>query len=94
MSDQKKFILLFRKVHFRTWAEIRADRYYRSRSEDAESQMRRLQKFFSEDCTEKHLCQTPHTKPMACKHSRTQIQKGPKVITNPLPILSLAKVQT
>ena len=33
MSDQEKFLLLVRKVHFRTWAEIRADRYYRSRSE-------------------------------------------------------------
>ena len=34
MSDQEKFLLLVRKVHFRTWAEIRADWYYRSRSED------------------------------------------------------------
>lgn len=61
MSDQEKFLLLVRKVHFRTWAEIRADRYYRSRSEDYASLKATLTEKFSEDYTEKHLLpKQPH----------------------------------
>jgi hypothetical protein len=37
MSDQEKFIMLIKKLHPKTFSELRSDRYYKHRSEDYKS---------------------------------------------------------
>ena len=57
MSDQKKFILLTRKLHPKTFAEMRADRFFKRRTEAFEDRKEALMEKAEEDWQEKHLVQ-------------------------------------
>ena len=88
MSDHEKLLLLFRKVHSRTWAEICADWYYRSGSEDYASPKGKLTELFSEDYTEKNLPKPPH-KPHGLQKPQEPDPKGPKADQQPTPNFKL-----
>ena len=86
MNDQEKFLLLVRKIHFHTWAEICADRCYCSRSEEYSSLEATLTENFFEDYTEKHILPKQPHKAHGLQTLQDPDPKRPKVITNRLPI--------
>jgi hypothetical protein len=55
MSDQEKFILLTRKLHPKTFAEMRADRFFKRRTETFEDMKEALMEKAEEDWQEKHF---------------------------------------
>ena len=57
MSDQEKFILLTRKLHPKTFAEMRADRFFKRRTETFEDMKEALMEKAEEDWQEKHSVQ-------------------------------------
>ena len=57
MSDQKKFILLTRKIRPKTYAEMRADRFFKRRTETFIDLKNALMEKSEEDWQEKHLVQ-------------------------------------
>ena len=57
MSDQEKFLLLMKKLHPKTFSELRQDRYYKLRTEDYKSLKCALIEKFNEDWMERHILQ-------------------------------------
>jgi hypothetical protein len=55
MSDQEKFLTLLKKLHPRTYGEIRADRFYKRRSETFSDLKATLVEKVGEDWVEKNL---------------------------------------
>lgn len=55
MSDQEKFLVLMKKVHPKTFSDLRQDRYYKHRTEDYPSLKTALIEKSKEDWLEKHL---------------------------------------
>ena len=57
MSDQEKFLILLKKIHPRTFQEMRQDRFYKRRSETYAELKQSLYEKAEEDWQEKHLVQ-------------------------------------
>jgi hypothetical protein len=57
MSEQEKFLLLSKKVHFRTFAQLRADRYYKRRVENFDDLKVAIMEKAEEDWLERSLFQ-------------------------------------
>lgn len=57
MSDQEKFLLLMRKIHPRTFQEMRQDRFYKRKCENYEDLKESLFEKAEEDWQERHLVQ-------------------------------------
>ena len=57
MSDQEKFILLTKKIHPKTYAEMRADRFFKRRTETFTDLKNALLEKVEEDWQERHLVQ-------------------------------------
>ncbi len=55
MSDQDKFLFLVKKLHPKTFGELRQDRFYKHRTEDYQSLKEALLEKSKEDWLEKHL---------------------------------------
>ena len=55
MSDQEKFLMLVKKLHPKTFTELRSDRYYKHRTEDFGSLKEALLEKCKEDWLERHL---------------------------------------
>ena len=55
MSDQEKYILLSKKLHPKTFAEMRADRHFKRRNETFEDLKTALLEKAEEDWLEKNL---------------------------------------
>ena len=57
MSDQEKFILLTKKIHPRTYTEMRSDRFFKRRTETYSDLKSALLEKVEEDWQERHLVQ-------------------------------------
>ena len=84
MSDQEKFLLLVRKVHFRNRAEIRTDWYYRSSSEVAYLKAT-LTENLSADYTEAYVLPKQPHKAHGLQTLQEPDQKRPKGDQQPTP---------
>ena len=57
MSSQEKFLCLVKKIHPKTFSELRQDRFYKRRSETYEELKESIFEKAEEDWQEKHLVQ-------------------------------------
>jgi hypothetical protein len=74
MSDQEKFLVLVKKLHPKTFGELRGDRHYKHRTEDYGSLKEAILEKVKEDWLERHLFQQ---KNKCCKLWRFNLQTCP-----------------
>jgi hypothetical protein len=65
ISDQDKLLILVRKIHGKTWSEMRSDRYYKSRTSNFYDLKEALLEKAQEDWLERNLTQQKKANPQS-----------------------------